>query len=111
MKDQERSALRAGKGVRLPVTGGILHKIADALSEAATMYDAAADPAEFMKELELDEESHTSYSRGANHYEADNKYLVIRTGAGEEFRMMFSLTDKGNFTLDFRGWFTPAGMG
>jgi len=111
MKDEERSALRAGKGTRLPVTGGVLHKLAEALSEAATLYDAAETPEEFMAELELDDVSHTKYDRGTMHYEADNKYLVIKTGSGEEFRMMFSLTDKGQFTLDFRGWFTPAGMG
>jgi len=112
MKDEERaSTMRAGKGVRLPVTDGILGKIIDALQQARDVYETVDSPEEFMKLLELEGESETNYTRGRTTFQAHNKYIVIKTGSGEEFRMTFSLTNQGGFTLDFRGWFTPAGQG
>jgi len=103
--------MRGGKGTRIAVSAGVLDKIVSALTQAQELYVKCDSPEAFMEALELEEESHTNYKRGNTEYNAHNKYIVINTGGGEQFRMTFSLTDKGQFTLDFRGWFTPAGMG
>jgi hypothetical protein len=105
MKDEERtSTIKAGKGARIECTAANLAKLVDAFNQAQGLYETAESPAKFMKLLELEEVTTTQYTRGNRDYAALNKFLVIPTGAGEEFRLTFSLNDQGQFTIDFRQW-------
>jgi hypothetical protein len=104
MQDTVNTGRKAGKGVRIPLTGFALLELQGVFTILSIAYGNAGDATEFFESIDWEEYVSTYTPRGSSaQVTTRNKFIVVVDGA-EQFRVAIMLTN-GRLSIDFRNWY------